>query len=608
MSTSFVGENPSNALKLPGRDCSLDSLPNTTSYDLFPNALSKNSGSKEQKTLTLRELSMLQLMNHITDKVDWQRKIHQEEIATKWQSEACSTDDLDMSQRMASYCIDELRYKASLYTAGASSGAPQSIIVFPGDVVKSDIAVSSQMKLLLQRAVKTFEGAIPESARDWHPGSNGKVWDLVHPSLFPLVYGRSRVLSGENTTSLSDCIERCGEGVVLPILPKKEAKYWFDFCGLSAYSNKFQWLPCEVDISGENARFTSYINNLHPKRERALYGLVEKLIDASIPLWNRTLAPLADRQYRQPERIKYTRVEYDPDPARAPETEGRQQREAEDENDYWDRRQEWIEETRKIIYPEPDAPFVPHAEPAKFDLRERYSKSGLQIIVKLANIQLTPENPCYDGGSWHVEGQMNERIIATSLYYYSSDNITTSTLSFRQQIDSQGLELDVSYPQNDHEWLWDIFGCDQDGYAIQDLGCVETREGRLLTFPNTLQHRVVKFQLEDLTKPGHRKVLALFLVDPNIKTISTAHVPCQQQEWWWEAAMEGQNRSERGHGPAVGKVPNELQDHILKNVDFPMTMEDAKNLRLELMEERKVYSKLAESTFEGHDTFSLCEH
>ncbi len=32
----------------------------------------------------------------------------------------------------------------------------------------------------------------------------------------------------------------------------------------------------------------------------------------------------------------------------------------------------------------------------------------LQVICKLANIELTPEKPDYTGGSWHVEGMQNE--------------------------------------------------------------------------------------------------------------------------------------------------------------------------------------------------------
>ena len=56
-------------------------------------------------------------------------------------------------------------------------------------------------------------------------------------------------------------------------------------------------------------------------------------------------------------------------------------------------------------------------------------------------------------------------------------------------------------------------------------------EGRLVTFPNTVQHRVAPFALADPTKPGHRKILALFLIDPHRRVISTANVPPQQAEW-----------------------------------------------------------------------------
>ena len=59
-----------------------------------------------------------------------------------------------------------------------------------------------------------------------------------------------------------------------------------------------------------------------------------------------------------------------------------------------------------IEQPEPKI-FEPPIEPdPTIDLKEDYAKSGLQVIVKLANIHLTPENPSYEGGSWHVEGQL----------------------------------------------------------------------------------------------------------------------------------------------------------------------------------------------------------
>ena len=43
----------------------------------------------------------------------------------------------------------------------------------------------------------------------------------------------------------------------------------------------------------------------------------------------------------------------------------------------------------------------------------------------------------------------------------------------------------------------------------------------LLAFPNVVQHRVSPFRLADPTRPGHRKLLALFLVDPHIRILST---------------------------------------------------------------------------------------
>ena len=195
--------------------------------------------------------------------------------------------------------------------------------------------------------------------------------------------------------------------------------------------------------------------------------------------------------------------------------------------------------------------------------------------------------------------------MSTALYYYSTENITTSTLSFRQLCKDFSREM-IHYPQSDSEWLKDIFGCGYWEGTVQNIGSVETHEGRLLTFPNILQHRVEPFKLSDPTKPGHRKIVALFLVDPNIKITSTAHVPCQQQEWWWEAVM-----TTRVQSPAkatVNELPIELQDGILEGVDFPFSLEEAKILRLKLMEERKDFVLRHGDTFENKVVFSFCEH
>ena len=133
---------------------------------------------------------------------------------------------------------------------------------------------------------------------------------------------------------------------------------------------------------------------------------------------------------------------------------------------------------------------------------------------------------------------------------------------------------------------------------LQVLGKVLTRENRLLAFPNVLQHRVSPFQLADPLKPGHRKVLALFLVDPHIKIPSTANVPPQQMDWWVR---------NREVNSVFGEFPNEVADQILEKVDFPISNEEAKRIRGELIEERRVFVDGVNEIFRENG-YCFCEH
>lgn len=94
-------------------------------------------------------------------------------------------------------------------------------------------------------------------------------------------------------------------------------------------------------------------------------------------------------------------------------------------DDYYNRRNNW-RDARPITQPEPgefksplqrlrsenkgDIENFPDCENSfafkSFDLRGNFRK--LQVIVKLANIHLTPKKSSYGGVPWHVEGQLNE--------------------------------------------------------------------------------------------------------------------------------------------------------------------------------------------------------
>ena len=303
-------------------------------------------------------------------------------------------------------------------------------------VIKSDIAISSELKQALRIGAALLED-IPERLRDWHPGSDGKVLDLVHPSLFPLVYGRSRVLLS-GSVELQQCMSYIGKGKIAPtpddvevsvidrsnyitgIWRNTRPKFW---------SKAFQWLPCDVGFTGDEVKITSYINNLHPRLHTNLYSVIEDFITKSIPLWNLTLS---STRARREARIPHEYTDYDfPLGHKPPKEIG----------DDWEARENWMRANRILQRPEPRG-FEPYRRPVdeQVNLRKDFAEQGLQVIVKLANIQLTTEKPSYDGGSWHVEGQLNERICATSLYYYDSENITDTYLAFRHRTNEEEFE------------------------------------------------------------------------------------------------------------------------------------------------------------------------
>ncbi|KAK2755668.1 hypothetical protein FQN54_005817 [Arachnomyces sp. PD_36] len=612
--------------------------PQGSGKNLFPSALDvadMEQGHTVLPLTPLREFAMLGLMNKITDKPQWEIKVFDDGISSRWKAEAMAADGTDITQSMADWAIEELRYKAGLFK---ETGL---IPTYNGGIVKSDSAIPVSLKKALKTSAMKLED-VPKPYRDYHPGTDETVVNLVHPSLFPLVYGTSRILR-DRVATLDNCTEMTGIGEKLSVPFAMDNLDMKGFVPNSnhlrfqcpaplqfPYSRAFQWLPCDVEFSSPGmgqvgiglqdsdcesglgsprCNIKSYINNLHPQRYRDLYPVIEQIIDCTIPMWDATLTQLKARHYRYP-RIPYSKVEYakieNPEPE--PEMDF-----DEDEDDYEERYEEWEKSLRRVLLPEPGVfkpPCVPEnlaekyldAETGKLkpemtvDLRRDYE--GLQVIVKLANIELTPEKPRYDGGTWHVEGQMNEHICATALYYYDSENITESRLRFRQQVSAA--DFGVNYFAGEHEWLEKVFGCHQDGPGVQDVGYITCKEDRLITFPNIFQHQVQNFELADKSRPGHRKILALFLVDPNLRIISTANVPPQRRDWWSEKVFQ--------ETPVLRDLPLEMQEHIIDNVeDFPISLEKAKDIRATLMKERTRLSRENENSFKGYD-FNLCEH
>ncbi|KAL2260094.1 hypothetical protein VTK26DRAFT_6015 [Humicola hyalothermophila] len=657
--------------------------------DFFRFGSSEDLWDTSSKLLQVREVAMMILMDRLTDKPNWHEKVFDEEIVSKWRQEALTQDeealhreilggkDLPMfkrtriiSEEAFDYCIAELRCKAAHFK---ESGLTFTLNAGPNTIIKSDSVVGDELRNGLKAAFEKLQA--DQAARpDWHPNTNDTVQDLVHPSMYPFIYGKSTFFE-EEVVGVADAIDKwAGKGKTVPtrdVLGTTSSRqaninvlYW---------SDTYQWLPANLAFQEDGTvKFTSYINGLHPKRYPEVYRLVEKLIDTAIPAWDRVLTgePIVmkngnsalQERFSLPDEIWEDDDEekafeaLNEDVLAAHETEHGAIEYYESDLEYLDRdpdladwtleareeynikRLKW-KKIREAKLKEP-LPFEPVTYQVKNTLYEKFKDTGLQVIVKMASIELTPEKPDFPVGGWHIEGQLNEHIVATALYYLDSENVTPSRLSFRMRTSYQQSELQERVGQARYTAYEHLYGTRLEGGVdaanVQTYGSVETREGRLLAFPNVFQHRVSSFQLADKTKPGHRRFIALWLVDPFTRIISTGNVPPQQLDWWAEAVFGGSGgkvgdmppelvqllleqgvaeslRSKSSLLPAYEKLgnrlPAEVMDMVRKVGSVPeglMTYEEAYQHRLKLMGERSVFR--AENEDEWTNEYSFCEH
>lgn len=221
-------------------------------------------------------------------------------------------------------------------------------------------------------------------------------------------------------------------------------------------------------------------------------------------------------------------------------------------------------------------------------LQETFRELGLQVIVKVTSIDLTPDRPAYAGDDWKVEGALNEHIAALAIYYFDDDNVTKGHLSFRQKTRMD--ENDYVYDVSDHGPLEEVFGCDnlRGSPAVQGLGSVPTPDGRLLAWSNALQYRIEPFELRDKSRAGHRRFITLSLVDPHYRICSTRNVPPQQHDWWAEPALRSMGLKAKG-------IPQEVVDLIDKETrGWPISMDEAQRLREDMLAEKTTIDEAVE--------------
>lgn len=631
-----------------------------------------------QPRLTARELEMLQLMNAITDVPGWDDAVFDDGALAIWRQDASDQWDL-ISPDAWSWCLLELRDAARAF----KDTPLVDVLNAASSVCKADAIIPALTMAELQTGIDML-------ARDSNTGPG--ISHLVDPTLFPLAYESTPVLTKGGHVPLDDIFSTVGKGETGPRQDPLCPGFDEPLRRPYPWSQDFQMLPCEVRLPGQDdttgrVAITSYVNNLHPRRYSSLYPALESVLAAAIPMWNRVV--LKPDEARFPRRIRtyggLIEPRYPPSWLHGlpfwpedtdPQTEAYQRRRAqveeylaqpdappaevlpdrwgnypyhfdgfdwEDQLGLWEAVKNKFERLRHVVHPEPGVsfsydewrrgkagrPVVPghvtfcrrhhpgdnggrvsntHEQGFKFaaddpttvleypdhipydvdfDLRESWREQGLQVVVQTTRTTLSPEQLCAEERDWHIHGTITDRIVAAAVVVVGSHNVATQSIDFRVQAELCAGECRLLRP-TERRALEVTFGLPEEPRAVddrlpalQELGSVRFPVGRLVAYPNALQHRVQPCHLIDPTSPGHQDRLTLLLVDPHYRLCSTANVPPQRHDWWFDASLEGLDWPR--------KLPLEMLYEIESYVDdFPVGMDRARAWQAKMLHDAQV--------------------
>ncbi|KAF3181110.1 hypothetical protein TWF788_006611 [Orbilia oligospora] len=535
-----------------------------------------------------REQYLRRFSASIREEENWVEKITDRSFTANKLREIASLDGLRKGKRIhvwdkddVDFVYQELIHKYKPYVEECKEIGIQPSI---DGVWRIDDFADEKTRLDLIKAAATLEN---DPKKKWHPESNGQLLDLVHPSWWPIIYGRSKSINGAT--------------IEAPTFQDDE--WWGDDIRYDV-SRRFCWLPSEFEISSERkTTIASYINNLAlPEQSEIFHPILENIFSKFVPLFNHILGDLRRRIdiLERAKELNYKELKKSDFRKSVPE---------ETYKKIWENLITQFEtgETltadianelrmsrsllRRFMNSTPFATQIHITnrgkltketwEPPSQEILEHVKLQGTtaRVIVKMATIILTPDKPQWNGGPWHIEAVKNERIIATGIYYYDQDNITPSSLAFRRAVDRMRI-----YGRHSHaEYVGTHNITVEEGRPVaQELGSIPTKKNRAIVFPNIFQHRIEPFELVDKTKKGYRRILAFFLCDPSPgheKIPTTKTVPPQQPDVQ-EAIVKMLCKT------GAGKLPVELFQEVTKDMLPPISREEAENYKEELMHER----------------------
>ncbi|KAK6091594.1 hypothetical protein MT418_8537 [Batrachochytrium dendrobatidis] len=480
---------------------------------------------------TLVEMQYIQYLQCILCKPMWWIDITNQHIVEQWRADSL---DQNISPSTFNLALEQLGVFVKQLVCNGSDGLGT---IVPGPV---------ELTYILDNGIPdNVYTRLMTNVSDIEHGSNHNTGQMVHnlidASMYSVVYGQTMIAPLDirlEYTTMIPCDILLSTRLVsdTPII---ESSLEFISC-------KFQCLPSEFRVEQDGSvTINSYINNLNPIWHRDMYKCIAKIFKCFVPMFEslfRTMDPMfryidignGTKGYKPPSQSDHDDMEPD---------------------------------TRVIrsVY----VPTLPEHFESKYESAKPVSLRGrnLQVIVKLTNIQLTPSKPKHNEGDWHIEGPINESIVATGLYYYDVENITTPKLDFREAVSWCHYKI-ASYT----DWK-DVYDTDRESLQNQYIGSLELPNGRCVVYPNRYQHKEQSFELADPTQPGHCKILTFFVVNPACRIVSTAHVAPQQPQWY-------NSSLDKAH------VPPELWNDITQYIQGVQSPAEVKHYRDELTSDR----------------------
>ncbi|KAL1709592.1 hypothetical protein EV121DRAFT_194461 [Schizophyllum commune] len=494
------------------------------------------------------ELKMYVLSARWRERPKWWLKMKDPVIRRKWFEEAKAEQEVEeprwrITDNMINYALAGLGEYAKL--RNGSTG----IECGPYDRMwQSDKLIPDGLRVALRAAVKPLE-AVQTHRRKF----NAQILDLIDPNLYPLVYGQT--------------YGKQPDGSLGTFSPPSREKYDV----LSEFvSQRSQWLPSDfrVEEDGRVSLASPYVNGVPPAHHDALVPILERVVAHAVPMWERVLHDL-----RKEVPVRLGPVMKDEGGAEGfeciwkdgPHSSPKKSTRA---------AQEDVFSGRRMRLPDCRLGYdgqLTSCSAARYSLKGR----TLQLIIKLANIVLMPENPVHPGEDWHFDGLWNEGIVLTFMYYFDLENVQEARVSFRE-----GTTEPMYHSKDDHMCMETLYGIEDGEPCVQQVGSIAIKSGRCVAYPNIYQHKMSPLKLKDPAQPGNCKILTLFLVDPNRRIPSATEVPPQQAD----AVREVLLNAERDN--FFSKLPPELIDAIVANVDGLLSWEEAVRTREEMMEER----------------------